>query len=110
MRALVAVPVAIFVALIPGLVGCGGSSSAPDASTELPFTGPCTGAAYDPCTTNDQCQSGNCKLYNQSNFTVCTAPCTAGDDATCPLQNNAATATCNNMGLCKPAAPNNCTR
>jgi hypothetical protein len=69
----------------------------------------CTNAAYDPCTTNAQCTSGNCKLFAAQGFQVCTQTCTPGDPTTCPQQNGVA-AQCNNMGICKPAAPNACMR
>jgi hypothetical protein len=69
----------------------------------------CTGAAYDPCSDPSQCSSGKCQLYQQSGFQVCTQTCTPGDSSTCPMQNGQA-AQCNNMGLCKPAAANSCTR
>ena len=69
----------------------------------------CTGAAYDPCTDNAQCTSNNCRLFNGSALQVCTTTCTPGDATTCPMQNGQA-ATCNNMGICKPAAANTCTR
>lgn len=69
----------------------------------------CTGAAYDPCSDSSQCSSGTCQLYQQSGFQVCTQTCTPGDSTTCPMQNGQP-AQCNNMGLCKPAAANDCTR
>ncbi len=70
----------------------------------------CTGAAFDPCTTNTQCMSMNCKLFNASALQVCTVTCTPGNNATCPKDSTGANATCNNMGICKPAAANNCKR
>ena len=72
--------------------------------------GACTGAAYDPCTTNDQCMSANCHFFMMSSFTVCVTTCTPGNNATCPVDSSGVNGTCNNMGLCKPAMPNNCTR
>ena len=69
----------------------------------------CTGAVYDPCTDPAQCQSGNCHLFMGNGFQVCTQACTPGDNTTCPTQNGAA-ATCNNMGICKPPGPNDCTQ
>ena len=78
-----------------------------DAPPMLPA---CNGALYDPCTGSaTQCQSGICQLYQQAGIQVCTQSCTPGNDATCPPQNGVP-ATCNNMGLCKPAAANACTR
>jgi hypothetical protein len=69
----------------------------------------CTGAAYDPCTDSAQCTAGTCQLFNGSGFQVCTQTCTPGDSTTCPMQNGQP-AQCNNMGLCKPLAANDCTR
>ena len=70
----------------------------------------CTGAAYDPCTTNDQCMSMNCHFYMMSNFTVCVTTCTPGNNSTCPVDSSGANGVCNMMGICKPAMANNCTR
>lgn len=69
----------------------------------------CTGAAYDPCSAPGQCTSGTCQLFSGSGFQVCTQTCTPGDNTTCPMQNGQP-AQCNNMGICKPAAANTCTR
>ena len=67
----------------------------------------CTGALYDGCLGPAAgCMSGNCKLFNGSSFMVCTQACSAANP--CPTQNGAAVP-CNNMGICKPAAPNACT-
>src|SRR3954466_10517639 len=68
----------------------------------------CTGAAFDPCTTNDQCTSANCHLYNGAGLQVCTQVCTVGDNSTCPVDASGANATCNNMGMCKPIKANDC--
>lgn len=68
----------------------------------------CTGGAFDPCTTNDQCTSANCHLYGGAGFQVCTQVCTPGDNSTCPVDASGVNATCNNMGLCKPAKANDC--
>jgi hypothetical protein len=89
---------------------------APAAAVDAPIsidtaTGTaCTNAAYDPCTTNDQCTSNNCHLFSQQGFQVCTAACTPGDNTTCPVDKSGVNGTCNNMGICKPSAPNDCTR
>ena len=69
----------------------------------------CTNAAYDPCTSPSQCTSGVCQLFSGSGFQVCTQSCTPGDATTCPQQNGMPVQ-CNNMGICKPAAANTCTR
>lgn len=81
-----------------------------DAGTGGMMAGPpCTGAAYDPCSDNTQCNSGNCRLFSSSSLQVCTTTCTPGDNTTCPQQNGQP-AQCNNMGICKPIAANVCTR
>ena len=68
----------------------------------------CTGAVYDVCTDNTQCNSQNCRFYGTSNFSVCTQACSAS--MPCPNDPAGNPVTCNMMGNCKPAAPNNCTR
>ena len=94
--------------------GGGGDDGPPPVDSnntvDMP-TGPaCTGAVYDPCTDNTQCASGNCHLFMQSAFQVCVQACTPGDNTTCPVDKTGANGACNNMGICKPAGPNNCTR
>lgn len=70
----------------------------------------CTGAAYDPCTDVTQCMTGMvCQDFAQQGIEVCSPSCTPGDNTTCPTQNGQP-ATCNNKGLCKPAAANSCSR
>jgi hypothetical protein len=91
-------------------VGCGddgGSSPPADSSIDSPAGNACTGAIYDPCTSNTQCTGGNCKLFMGDNIQVCTQTCTPG--AACPMAGSTAVS-CNNMGVCKPPAANNCTR
>jgi len=68
----------------------------------------CTGSAFDPCTTADQCASMNCHLYNGAGIQVCTQVCTPGDNTTCPVDATGANGVCNNMGMCKPAKANDC--
>lgn len=70
----------------------------------------CTGAAFDPCTATTDCMSMNCKLFNSAGIQVCTVTCTPGDNTTCPTDSSGNHATCNNMGICKPAAANACHR
>lgn len=90
---------------------CKDDAATPDARMDMMGSGAaCTGAVYDPCTTNTQCTSMNCHFYMQSNFTVCVQTCTPGNNSTCPVDSSGTNGTCNNMGICKPAAPNNCTR
>lgn len=106
------ITVCLFIALVAGCSGNEGIPPSVDASTSDTSGGgaACTGAAYDPCTTNDECSSGNCHFYRMSNLTVCVSTCTPGDDSTCPVDSSGANGTCNNMGICKPAMPNSCTR
>jgi hypothetical protein len=66
----------------------------------------CTGKAYDTCTSNTQCTSGNCRAFGSAGIQVCTQACSAS--MACPTQNGAAVS-CNNMGLCRPTAANACT-
>ncbi len=83
----------------------GGGGAQPDAAGSAAA---CTGAVYDVCTDNAQCSSQNCHYYQQSNFTVCTQACSASNP--CPNDSSGTPGTCNNMGICKPAAATSCTR
>jgi hypothetical protein len=62
----------------------------------------CTGKLYDACNTaSPNCMTGlQCKNFAGSAFSVCTQTC-----GTCPNQGSS-TVMCNNMGICKPNAPN----
>jgi hypothetical protein len=92
-------------------IGCssgdGDDKPMADAAIDSPAGAMCTGAIYDPCTANTQCMSGNCRLFMGDGIQVCTQTCTAG--GACPMAGSTAVA-CNNMGVCKPPAANNCTR
>lgn len=83
---------------------------APSSTIDAPAGNACTGAVYDPCTVGGggvACGSGlTCKSFNGAGFSVCTPACSAS--APCPNQGSTAI-TCNNMGSCKPPAPNSCT-
>lgn len=92
--------------LLTFLVGCDSGSSNPPA-VDSPSGEACTGADFDPCTDNSQCDSGNCHLFMQDGFQVCVPSCTPGDNSTCPAGSGA---NCNGMGICKPTEPNECTR
>ena len=70
----------------------------------------CPGSAYDSCTTNDQCMSMSCHLYNGAGIQVCTLACTPFDNTTCPVDATGVNGICNMMGNCKPAKANDCTR
>lgn len=75
------------------IVGCAGDSP--------PSSGRCSGALYDPCAEEHECDTGLCQNFAAEGFQVCSQVC---DDATpCP------TGTCNGNGVCQPAAPNDCT-
>ncbi|MDQ3365904.1 MAG: hypothetical protein M3680_10795 [Myxococcota bacterium] len=80
-----------------------------DAGVDATAVMACTNALYDPCTTNAQCTSASCRVFSGSALQICTQACTPGDNSTCPQQAGTVVQ-CNNMGVCKPAAPNNCTR
>jgi len=92
------------------VVLCACSGDSPPASIDAPAGAACTGVAYDPCTSNTQCMSMNCHLYNADQLQVCTVACTPGDNTTCPKDKNGVNGTCNNMAICKPAAANVCNR
>lgn len=83
-----------------------------DAPSQIdaPSGNACTGAVYDPCTDNTQCMSGNCHLYSAQLIQVCVTTCTPGNNATCPVDKTGVNGICNNMGICRPAAANDCTR
>jgi len=95
------------------LIACGGvdgTNKQPDAgvTVDAPSSALCTGAAYDTCTTNDQCGSQQCHLYNGAGLQVCTIACSA--TVPCPKDATGAAVACNPMGNCKPAVANNCHR
>jgi hypothetical protein len=100
------------------VLGCGGGSSgdddddidAPGPGIDTPAGPACTNATFDPCTSNAECTSGDCHLFMGDGFQVCTQSCTPNDNTTCPTDKSGANATCNNKGICKPSAPNDCTR
>ena len=103
-----------FVVLAAGMFRCTGHYTAPiaqpDAQAIDDAQTACTGALFDPCTSTDQCASGLCKNYAGAGFTVCSQACTMPGTASCPDDASGSAAFCNNMGLCKPARPNACTR
>ena len=82
----------ISIAMVVALVACSGSAPANDM---------CTGAAYDPCNDEHDCDSSMCQNFMMEGFQVCTVAC----DASNPCPSNG---TCNDMGICKPAKPNTC--
>ncbi len=81
------------------LVACGGSTdTVPDAPDNAPA---CTGALYDNCNVNGDCDSANCKLFQGDGFQVCTQACDASNP--CPDDTGGTPGSCNNKGICKPA-------
>ena len=101
----------VLAVLVVAMLGaCPKDDPAPATTPDAAFTGPCTNAVYDPCTTNDQCMSQNCKFFMQDNITVCTTTCTPLDNSTCPVDASGVHGECNQKGICKPAVANNCTR
>jgi hypothetical protein len=88
--------------------GAGGTDEpTPDAAL---FGVLCTNAAFDPCTANDQCSTGECHLFRNDGIQACTIACTPFDDTTCPMDVTGAHGTCNMKGICKPAEANHCDR
>jgi hypothetical protein len=77
------------------LAACAGDSP--------PATGRCTGALFQPCSEEHDCDSGICQNFMGEGFQVCTKLC---DDATEPCPEGSE---CNAMGICKPAEPDGCT-
>ena len=94
---------ALYVCLV--VTGCMGDNAAPSSASDQPLESACSGQLYDPCTSDDQCTAHLCKLYSTREVQVCTTTCSASEP--CPSQNGTAV-TCNNMGLCRPDAPNTC--
>jgi hypothetical protein len=86
------------------LFACGNTDTpVPDAPANAPA---CTGATYDNCSVNDDCTSANCHLFSQDGIQVCTQPCDGSNP--CPDDSEGNPATCNNKGICKPAANTVC--
>jgi hypothetical protein len=83
------------------LVACGGGGTdtpVPDAPDTAPA---CTGATYDNCASNEDCDSQNCHLFSQDAIQVCTQPCDGSNP--CPNDSEGVAGECNNRGICKPA-------
>jgi hypothetical protein len=66
-----------------------------------PSSGKCVGAPYDPCNEEHDCMSQLCQNFMGDGFQVCSQMC--DDTNPCPGAGE-----CNMMGICKPAAPNDC--
>jgi hypothetical protein len=80
--------------LVAVMFGCSGD--------EPPPTGKCSGALYQPCAEEHDCNSGLCQNFAADGFQVCSQLC----DAANPCPDGAA---CDPLGVCKPAAPDDCT-
>jgi hypothetical protein len=78
--------------LLALLVCCAGDSPPP--------SGVCTGAAYEPCLEEHNCNAGLCQNFIAEGFQVCTLAC--DDTIPCPTGG-----TCE-AGICKPAEPVDC--
>jgi hypothetical protein len=72
-------------------------------SGDPPNNTTCSGALYDPCASEHECQNGACMPFGT--FEACTMACTTDSD--CPKQDGK-TVTCNASKLCEPAAANAC--
>ena len=79
-----------------------------DAAIDAPTSTTCTGQLYDRCTTNAQCLSGTCRLFNNLGVSLCTQACTVGG-AACPTQGGTAVTCVQNSLVCRPAMANTCT-
>lgn len=98
-------------AFILALVACGSSGGSTTPQVDAASGPLCTGVVYDPCMTNDQCNSGNCRMYNGAGLQVCTQVCsTMAPMVPCPNDSSGAVVTCNTMLNCKPTVANNCHR
>ena len=84
----------ILIVVLIAVAGCAGDAPPP--------SGKCTGATYDPCNAEHDCTSNLCQNFMGDGFQVCTQACDAVN--VCP-----GAGTCNEMGICKPAAPTECT-
>jgi hypothetical protein len=94
---------ALALVVLAGIAACAGD--APPGTEHS-----CTGELYDSCLQEHECTSNNCRSFAADGIQVCTMTCTAGDDSTCPRTTDGKTVTCNQMGICKPPAANQCTR
>jgi hypothetical protein len=91
--------------LVIVLAACGGDDSQQQVTPDAAPGPPCTKAIYDVCAAPTDCMSQNCHEF-RGDFTVCTQPCNATNP--CPVDSSGQPGRCNMMGICKPAAANNC--
>ena len=92
------------------LAACGGDDggSVIDAPASDGASAACTGALYDRCTDNNQCMSGNCRMFNDLGAMMCTEACTPGG-AACPMQDGMAVTCSMNSMVCRPVVASTCT-
>jgi len=97
--------------LLAVLTGCPSEDPPPvDAPIMIdsPAGAVCTGQLYDRCSSNTQCMSGVCRMFNNLGVMLCTQVCTPGG-AACPTQGAAAVQCPANSMICRPDAANTCT-
>lgn len=83
------------IALIVVVTACAGDSPPP--------TGRCTGALFQPCSEEHDCDSNVCQNFAAEGFQVCSQAC----DAQTPCPGDS---TCDDLlATCKPAEPDGCT-
>ena len=92
------------------VLACGGADEmAADAAPVGPDApgAPCTGALYDTCTGDGQCDSNNCQVFSSVNLHVCSQSCSA--TMTCPMKDGMPVP-CTTNGFCRPARSSGCDR
>jgi hypothetical protein len=102
------------------IAACGGGENPPagtdapaidaPSTTDGPAVRQCDGRAYDKCATpgGNECANGvECRLFGMQGFTICAPACNASTP--CPNDELGNPVSCNMMGRCRSAAPNNCT-
>jgi hypothetical protein len=91
------------------LLACACAGDPPAPGDAAP--GKCGGNLYDRCLSEHDCGAANadCRNFMLDGFQVCTKTCTVGNDASCGMTSDGRAATCNQMGICKPPAANDCT-
>jgi hypothetical protein len=91
----------LLLVLVPVMAACSGSTPPQPDGGDI-----CTGQNYDPCDSEHNCQSGNCRPFTDENITVCTLAC---DESTpCPNTTAGKAVTCNASQLCEPPVANSC--
>ena len=80
----------------------------PAGMIDAPMGNVCTGLLYDRCSSNAQCMSGVCRMFNNLGVMLCTQVCVPGGTA-CPMQGATAVLCPANSMICRPNAANTCT-